>query len=104
MVRANALEDNFNLYYYDRGRHQIAGARVKAPELGQWHELRITAVGDRVQGWLDEQALIDKRDSRCASGRIGLWTKAVRHGVRRIEGYATELTLCSSGGALPQLA
>jgi hypothetical protein len=22
VIRANALEDNFNFYYYDRGRHQ----------------------------------------------------------------------------------
>ncbi|HEY6255732.1 MAG TPA: family 16 glycoside hydrolase [Xanthobacteraceae bacterium] len=76
VVRANALEDNFNFYYYDRGRRQIAGASVKAPALGQWHKLRITAVGDRFQGWLNDQLLIDRRDSRFASGRIGLWTKA----------------------------
>ena len=76
VVRANALEDNFNLYYYDRGRREIAGTRVKAPALGQWHTLRITAVGDRIQGWLDATALLDKRDSRFTSGRVGLWTKA----------------------------
>ena len=76
VIRANALEDNFNLYYYDRGLRQIAGANVKAPAFEQWHKLRITAVGDRIQGWLDDQALIDARDSRFASGRIGLWTKA----------------------------
>jgi sorbitol-specific phosphotransferase system component IIA len=76
VIRANALEANFNFYYYDRRRHQIAGASVKAPALGQWHKLRITAVGDRIQGWLNEQALIDRHDSRFASGRIGLWTKA----------------------------
>jgi hypothetical protein len=76
VIRANALEDNFNFYYYDRGRRQIAGANVKAPALGQWHKLRIAAVGDRIQGWLNDQALIDRRDSRFASGRIGLWTKA----------------------------
>jgi hypothetical protein len=28
VIRANALEDNFNLYYYDRGRHQITGVKV----------------------------------------------------------------------------
>src|ERR1700720_168900 len=39
VIRANALEDNFNLYYYDRSRHQITGASVKAPALGQWHKL-----------------------------------------------------------------
>jgi hypothetical protein len=76
VIRANALEDNFNFYYYDRGRRQIAGASVKAPALGQWHKLRIAAAGDRIQGWLNDQMLMDRRDSRFASGRIGLWTKA----------------------------
>jgi hypothetical protein len=76
VIRANALEDNFNFYYYDRGRRQIAGASVKAPALGQWHKLRIAAAGDRIQGWLNDQALIDRHDGRFTSGRIGLWTKA----------------------------
>ena len=76
MIRANALENNFGFYYYDRGRREIAGANVKAPALGQWHKLKITAVGDRIRGWLNDQALIDRRDSRFKSGSIGLWTKA----------------------------
>jgi hypothetical protein len=76
VIRANALENNFNFYYYDRGRRQIAGASVKAPALGQWHKLRIAAAGDRIQGWLNDQMLMDQRDSRFASGRVGLWTKA----------------------------
>jgi hypothetical protein len=33
VVRANALEGNFRLYYYDRGRRQLSSARVKAPAL-----------------------------------------------------------------------
>lgn len=76
VIRANALEDNFDFYYYDRGRRQITGATVKAPALGQWHKLRITAEGDHIQGWLNDQRLIDYRDSRYTAGRIGLWTKA----------------------------
>ncbi len=76
VIRANALENNFGFYYYDRGRREIAGASVKAPTLGQWHKLRIAAAGDRIQGWLNDQALIDRRDRRFTSGRIGLWTKA----------------------------
>jgi 3-keto-disaccharide hydrolase len=76
VIRANALEDNFNFYYYDRGRHQITGARVKAPALGQWHKLRIAAEGDHIQGWLNDQRLTDYRDGRFTEGRIGLWTKA----------------------------
>jgi hypothetical protein len=76
VVRANALEDNFRLYYYDRGRRQLASASVKAPALGQWHTVRLVAVGDRIQAWLDGALHLDHRDSRFKSGRIGLWTKA----------------------------
>ncbi len=76
VLRANALEDNFRLYAYDRGRREIAGARVKAPPLGQWHTVRVVATGDHIQGWLDGAKLLDHRDSRFKSGRVGLWTKA----------------------------
>lgn len=76
VIRANALEDNFNFYYYDQRRYSITGVAVKAPALGEWHRLRVTAVGDRIQGWLDEKHLLDHRDNRFASGRVGLWTKA----------------------------
>jgi len=75
VVRANALEDNFRFYYYDRGRFMLATANVGAPELGHWHKLQITARGDRFQAWLNDRELIDHRDGRFAVGRIGLWTK-----------------------------
>jgi len=76
VVRANALEDNFRLYYYDRGRRQLASASVKKPPLGQWHLVRVVAVGDRIQAWLNGVLLLDHRDSHFTSGRVGLWTKA----------------------------
>ena len=76
VVRANALEGNVRLYYYDRGRRQLASARVKAPALGQWHTLRVVAVGDHMQAWLDGTLYLDHRDARFRSGRVGLWTKA----------------------------
>jgi hypothetical protein len=76
VVRANALEDNLRLYYYDRGRRQIATARVKAPTLGEWHVMRLVTVGDRMQAWLDGALHLDHRDARLTVGRVGLWTKA----------------------------
>jgi 3-keto-disaccharide hydrolase len=76
VVRANALENNFRLYYYDRGRRQLASATVKAPALGQWHTTRVVAVGDHIQAWLNGVLHLDHRDSRFKSGSIGLWTKA----------------------------
>jgi hypothetical protein len=76
VVRANALEDNVRLYFYDRARRQIATSRVKAPALGRWHTLRVVAVDDRMQGWLDGQLRLEHQDGRLKSGRVGLWTKA----------------------------
>jgi hypothetical protein len=76
VVRANALENNFRLYYYDRGRRQLASASVKAPVLGQWHTLRVVAVGDQIQAWLNGTRYLGHRDSRFKSGAVGLWTKA----------------------------
>lgn len=76
VVRANALEDNFRLYSYDRGRRQLATASVNAPVLGQWHTVRLVAVGDHMQAWLDGKLYLDHRDPRFKSGRVGLWTKA----------------------------
>lgn len=76
VIRANALEDNFRLYSYDRGRRQLATASVRPPALAQWHRLRIVALGDHIQGWLDGRLLLDHRDKRFKSGRVGLWTKA----------------------------
>jgi hypothetical protein len=76
VIRANALENNFNLYYYDRGRREITGVRVSAPALGQWHTIRVVAVGDHIQGFLDGTLRLDYRDRRFRSGQVGLWTKA----------------------------
>jgi len=76
LIRANALEDNFRLYYYDNGRRMLSSASVRAPALGQWHSVRAVAVGERVQGWLNGTLLLDYRDSRFKAGRVGLWTKA----------------------------
>jgi hypothetical protein len=76
VVRANALENNVRLYYYDRSRHQLATAIVQPPALGRWHTLRVVVVGDQIQASLDGQRLLDHRDARFRAGQVGLWTKA----------------------------
>lgn len=76
VLRANALEDNFRLYSYDKSRHQLATASVKAPSLGQWHTIRAVVVGNHIQGWLNGQLLLDHHDARFRAGRVGVWTKA----------------------------
>lgn len=77
LVRANSLEDNLRLYAVEAGdRRQIASAGIDAPRLGEWHALRVTAVGSRIQAYLDDRLLIDHRDDRFEEGLVGLWTKA----------------------------
>lgn len=76
VVRANALENNLRLYSYDRGRQQLATASVQPPALGHWHTLRVVAVGDHIQAYLNGALLLEHRDSRYGAGQVGLWTKA----------------------------
>ena len=75
VVRANALEENFRLYYYDQKRFQIATALITPPALGRWHTLRVVAVANLIQAYLNGQLLLDHRDSRFKAGEVGLWTK-----------------------------
>jgi hypothetical protein len=35
----------------------------------------VDAIGDPIQGWLDGALLLDHRDARFRTGRVGLWTK-----------------------------
>ena len=74
VVRTNALEGNFRLYYYDRGRRQIAHTSIKASALGRWHTIRVVAVDARMQAWLNDTLLLTSRDTRLRNGRVGLWT------------------------------
>jgi hypothetical protein len=55
---------------------KLASGSVKSPALGQWHLLRVVAIDDHIQGWLDGAPLLDHRDTRFKAGRVGLWTKA----------------------------
>lgn len=46
--RANALEDNYNLYHVVRGvRREITGTRLKVTSR-EWHEIRVEAVGNKI--------------------------------------------------------
>lgn len=77
IVRANCLEDNFHLYTVrDGDRDQIASTRIDPPALGEWHTLRVVAVGPRIQAYLNGRLLIDHRDETFQTGYVGLWTKA----------------------------
>jgi hypothetical protein len=77
VVRANALENNVRLYKIVDGRRgQLASADT--PVMAKaWHELKLTAQGDRFTVWFNGRRLFEATDTTFrAPGRIALWTKA----------------------------
>ena len=77
IVRANALEDNYRLYHVIKGsRRQFAGADFKVTS-GEWHELKLECVGNKIICYYDGQKKIEATDDTFKeAGKIGLWTKA----------------------------
>jgi hypothetical protein len=77
VVRANALEDNVNLYRVIKGRRtEIRGTRQKVSS-GTWHKLGLRAVGDRFRVSFDGADLFSASDrSLAGAGKVALWTKA----------------------------
>jgi len=77
LTRANALEDNVNLYYVKDGkRRQITGWRGKVTS-GTWHQLGVEARGDHFVVSFDGNKVIDAHDSTFSQpGKVGVWTKA----------------------------
>jgi hypothetical protein len=77
VVRANALEDNVNLYRVIKGsRSQIQGVHHKV-SAGVWHSLGLKVVGDRFAVSFDGAELFSASDrSITQAGKVALWTKA----------------------------
>jgi hypothetical protein len=77
IVRANALEDNYRLYHVIKGsRRQFAGANFRVTS-GEWHELKVECVGNKIICYYDGQKKIEATDDTFKdTGKIGLWTKA----------------------------
>jgi hypothetical protein len=77
VARANALEDNVNLYRVVNGRRrEVKGWSGKvAPKV--WHTLAIEARGDHLQVFWEGKLVVDARDDTFRdAGRVGVWTKA----------------------------
>ena len=77
VVRANALEDNYNLYHVINGqRRQFVGANITVTPK-QWHELKVVCVGNQITCYFDGKQVIQANDDTFKdAGRVGMWTKA----------------------------
>jgi hypothetical protein len=77
VVRANALENNVNLYHVVKGvRRQIAGADVPVAT-GKTQQLGARIEGDTIKVSFEGRLLISVNDATIQeAGAVGLWTKA----------------------------
>ena len=76
ILRANALEDNVNIYKYTGGsRHVVQEGSAKVPS-GKWQELRVEVKGNSIRGFLNGKLVVEARDDTFKAGKVGLWTKA----------------------------
>ena len=77
LARANALEDNVNLYRVVGGRRsQIEGWSGRVAS-GSWHTLAVEARGNRLQVFWEGKPILDATDDTFKeAGKVGVWTKA----------------------------
>jgi hypothetical protein len=76
ILRANALEDNVNIYKFVAGsRHAVKKGSAKVPS-GKWQELRVEVKGNDIRGYLNGKLVVEAHDDTFKAGKVGLWTKA----------------------------
>jgi hypothetical protein len=76
ILRANALEDNVNVYKYTGGRRRVIQEGSSQVPSGMWQELRVEVQGNRIRGFLNNKQVVEAFDDTFKTGKIGLWTKA----------------------------
>jgi hypothetical protein len=76
ILRANALENNDNLYKYAGGQRSELKEGSAQVVLGQWQKLQAEVIGDHIRGFLNGQLVVEVNDNTYQAGQVGLWTKA----------------------------
>ncbi|HTG82296.1 MAG TPA: family 16 glycoside hydrolase [Geobacteraceae bacterium] len=76
ILRANALEDNVNIYKYVGGWRRVIQEGSAKVLSGSWQELRVEVRGNHIRGFLNGKQVVEATDDTFKAGKIGLWTKA----------------------------
>jgi len=77
VVAANALDGSVRLFRMFGGRRAQLAAKDGTIAANQWHDLKVTLVGDRFEVWLDQVLKFNTSDKNLERpGAIGVWTQA----------------------------
>lgn len=76
LARANPLEQNIRVYRVEKGVRHLLQNFDQTIDVRQWHTLRVTHQGCRVNIFYDDKQVFDLCDKTFHAGKIGLWTKA----------------------------
>jgi len=77
IARANALEDNVNIYKTVKGKRTIVKEAPVKYRAGDWHVLGFAAKGSHLTVLFDGKAVLEADDETIlTAGQVGLWTKA----------------------------
>jgi hypothetical protein len=76
LARANPLEQNIRVYRIEKGIRHLLQNFNQTITVKQWHTLRVTHQGCRVNIFYDDKQVFDLCDKTFHDGMIGLWTKS----------------------------
>ena len=76
LARANPLEQNIRVYRVEKGVRHLLQNFDQTIDVRQWHTLRVTHQGCRVNIFIDDKQVFDLCDKTFHDGMIGLWTKS----------------------------
>jgi hypothetical protein len=76
LARANPLEQNIRVYRVVKGVRHMLENFDQTIDVRQWHTLRVTHQGCRVNIFYDDKQVFDLCDKTFHAGMIGLWTKS----------------------------
>ncbi len=76
LARANPLEQNIRVYRVVKGIRHLLQNFDQTIDVKQWHTLRVTHQGCRMNIFYDDKQVFDLCDKTFHAGTIGLWTKS----------------------------
>lgn len=76
-VRFNGKEDNLVLWTFKTGKRSFVkkGTENVPLALNQWHTMKITVSGQRLEGYLNGKLLLQYDLAEPVSGKVGVWSK-----------------------------